>query len=229
MQNSHTSHSYTSTAVASIIGHASRVCFFPRAFFFFWLGHPMGGIRVGSYMHEGVRVKDETLVQIRATRSMVERSLLLYACQVMTFTPKTGTKHMPVQNNHAQSYTSTVASIIGDASQVFCSSPYRHDGVRAKEETLAYRRAARSRVERSLFLVRLRSPKTGTRQIPVQNNITDHSYTSTAASIIRDASQVCFPRRFPSSAGSPVRVGRACMKGTSKGGNTRTYTNSASR
>ena len=35
-----------------------------------------GGVRVGSYTHEGVRVKAKTLAHVRAARSMVERSLL---------------------------------------------------------------------------------------------------------------------------------------------------------
>ena len=35
-----------------------------------------GGVRVGSYTREGVRVKEKTLVHVRAARSMVERSLL---------------------------------------------------------------------------------------------------------------------------------------------------------
>ena len=82
-----------------------------------------------------------------------------------------------------------------------------------KEEALACRRAAQSMVTRSLlFIVRLWcSPENGTRNILVQNNHASHSYTNTTvASIIGDASQVCFPRSFFFLASTPdggVRVG----------------------
>ena len=46
--------------------------FFPRRF----SPWRVGGVRVGSYTHEGVRVKAEKLAHERAARSMVERSLL---------------------------------------------------------------------------------------------------------------------------------------------------------
>ena len=92
-----------------------------------------GGVRVGSYTNEGIRVKAKTLVHVRAARLMVERSLLTCLsslCDVyLRLVPGIGHVHprvVPgiyyevVQNNHAShSYTSTfVASIIGDASQV---------------------------------------------------------------------------------------------------------------
>ena len=50
VQNNHASHSYTSTAVAPIIGDASQVCF-PRKFFFLARA-PDGGVRVGTEMDE---------------------------------------------------------------------------------------------------------------------------------------------------------------------------------
>ena len=46
--------------------------FFPRRF----SPWRVGGVRVGSYTHEGVRVKAEKLAHVRAARSMVERPFL---------------------------------------------------------------------------------------------------------------------------------------------------------
>ena len=47
-----------------------------------------GGVRVGSYTHEGVRVKAEKLAHVRAARSMVERSLLTCLSSLYDVHPK---------------------------------------------------------------------------------------------------------------------------------------------
>ena len=75
-RNNHTFHSYTSTAVTSVVGDASQVLFFPTKVF------SLAGVRdedvsVGSYTHENMRVKAKLLVHARAARSLVARSLLL--------------------------------------------------------------------------------------------------------------------------------------------------------
>ena len=67
-------HSYTSTAVKSVIGVTSQVVFPTKVFSL--AGVRDGGVRVGSYTHEGVRIKAKTLAHVRAARSMVDRSLL---------------------------------------------------------------------------------------------------------------------------------------------------------
>ena len=100
-RNNHTLLSYTSTAVTSVIGDASQVCFPTKVFSL--AGVRVGGVRVGSYTHEGVRAKAKTLADVRAARSMVERSLLTCLSSLHDVHPRLvlRTKHRPVQSNHA--------------------------------------------------------------------------------------------------------------------------------
>ena len=51
-------------------------------------GVRVGGVRIRSYTHEGVRVKAETLAHERAARSMVERSLLTCLSSLYDVRPK---------------------------------------------------------------------------------------------------------------------------------------------
>ena len=85
-RNNHTLLSYTSTAVTSVIGDASQVCFPTKVSSL--AGVRVGGVRVGSYTHEGVRAKAEKLARVQATRSMVDRSLLTCLSSLYDVHPK---------------------------------------------------------------------------------------------------------------------------------------------
>ena len=71
------------------VGHRGRQpsCFYPTKVFSL-AGVRVGGVRVGSYTHEGVRVKAKTLAHVRAARSMMERSLLTCSSSLYGVHPK---------------------------------------------------------------------------------------------------------------------------------------------
>ena len=152
--------SYTSTAATSVIGDASQDVFFPTKVFSL-AGVRDGGVRVGSFTHEGIRVKAKPLVHLRAARSMVERSLLTCLSGLHDVHPRLvpgigqyrATTHLI--RRRARLHRSLRMPAKFASSLVMCSRTCIQM-YEQKEEGLACRRVARSMVTRSLlFIVRL--------------------------------------------------------------------------
>ena len=141
-------------------GTPAKLFFFPTKLFSL-AGVRDGGVRVGSYTHEGVREKAKTLVHVRAARSMVERSLLTCSSSLYDVHPRLvpgigryrATTHLI--RRRARLHRSLGMPAKFACSLVICSRTCMKM-YEQKEEALACRRAARSMETRSLlFIVRL--------------------------------------------------------------------------